>query len=345
MKYRFLVGLAFLLAAAGIIWASNHWRPEPVVIVKGYLGGSKANLMDDRDVQEVLRVKYHLAVQFTTLGGLEQPKPEMDLSDFIWPATELTVEQYKLQHGGTATYDSLLLSPIVMYTWEPVAEALNQAGFVGKRADGVYYADMEKFVPALIDHKIILPGGQAGSDAIVVYTSDPTKSNSGQIFAAMLAKTLQKVNGERFDETFPVIKAYFDSLGFKPPKTADLFMQCLGKGIGACPIFVGYESLLPDFARDHNVECKDLSLLKAIYPVPTMWATHPMIAATPAGKELLKAMRDSEIQNIAVKMHGFRSVLGKTEPNNCILTAASVDTMPLPTNAEMDSLTKQLEQQ
>ena len=92
-----------------------------------------------------------------------------------------------------------------------------------------------------------------------------------------------------------------------------------------------------------NVDCKSLTSLKAIYPVPTMWATHPMIANTPGGKLLLNAMQDAGIQKLAVERHGFRGILGKTQPNNCILTAAAVAAMPLPSIAEMVRLAKQLE--
>ena len=311
--------------------------------VKGYIGGSKASLMNDPEVKNILRDKYHLEMQFTTLGGLEQLSPEMDLSDFIWPATELPVEQYKHDHGGKVNYASLLLSPIVMYSWEPVTGELNKDGFIDKRADGVYYAGMEKFVPALIDHKLMPPPGQSSAHHLAVYTSDPAKSNSGQLFAAMLTEILNKTRGKTFDEAAASVKIYFDELGYMPPKTADLFTECLGKGMGACPVFVSYESLLPDYARDHNVECQSLTSLKAIYPVPTMWATHPMIANTPGGAQLLKAMQDADIQKLAVEKHGFRGILGKTQPNNCILTAAAVDAMPLPSVDEMDRLAKQLE--
>jgi hypothetical protein len=345
MKYRFLVGLACLLVAAGIIWVVGHSKPLPVMTVKGYIGGSKASLMNDPEVKKILLDSYHLQVSFTTLGGREELSPGMDLSDFIWPATELPIEQYKRDHGGTANYDSVLLSPIVMYSWEPVADGLSKAGFIEKRTDGIYYADMGKFAPALVDHKLVPQQVQGSANYVVVSMSDPTKSNSGEIFAAMLAKSLQKATGMKFDEASAIVTTYVDELGYEEPKTADLFKHCLATGVGACPIFVGYESLLPDYAGEHNIECNALKTLKAIYPVPTMWATHPMIANTPGGAALLKAMHDTDIQRIAVERHGFRSILGTTAPNNCILSAASVDAMPLPSHAEMDILDKKLDHQ
>lgn len=345
MKYRFLIGLTLLLAAAAVMAVYPIWfNPPAVVKVSGYIGGSKANLLNDPQVKEVLRDKYHLEVNFSTLGGLEQLSAIQEPYDYLWPGTDLAVEDYKSSHGGKAKYESLLLSPIIMYSWEPVTEALSHAGLIEKRADGIYYADMDKFVPMLLGQKTVLPGGQSGHDVVTAFTADPTQSNSGQIFAAMLAKTEQRQEGGQVEQVFPEVKAYLDNLGFKPPKTSDLFKQCVGKGMGACPIFVAYESLLPDFVQEFEVQCKDLKSFRAIYPVPTIWATHPLIAATPAGEKLLAALHDPEIQKLAVEKHGFRSVLGQAQPSSCIQTAASVSAMPLPTRVEMDDLTQYLEQ-
>lgn len=345
MRFRFLIGLTLLLAAAAVVAVYPIWfNPPAVVRVSGYIGGSKANLLNNPQVKEVLRDKYHLEVNFSTLGGLEQLSAIQEPYDYLWPGTDLAVEDYKSSHGGKAKYESLLLSPIIMYSWEPVTEALSHAGLIEKRPDGVYYADMNKFVPVLLGQKTVLPEGQGGHGTVVAFTSDPTQSNSGQIFAAMLAKSEQEQERRQFEQILPKVKAYLDNLGFKPPKTSDLFKQCIGKGMGACPIFVAYESLLPDFVEQFDVGCKDLKSLKAIYPVPTIWATHPLIAATPSGEKLLAALRDPEIQRIAVEKHGFRSVLGQAQPNNCIQMAASVSAMPLPTRVEMDHLTQFLEQ-
>jgi hypothetical protein len=339
MKYRFLIGIVLLVTAAASIAAYLTWfNPPPLTKVTGYIGGSKANLLHDPAVVNILRSKYQLEVEYQTLGGLDQVCAIALPYDYLWPGTEVSVEEYKDCHGGRAKYDSLLLSPIVMYSWGKVTTPLANAGYIEKKPDGLYYVPMEQFVPLLIEGKTGWPGTIQAFGNVSVMTTDPTQSNSGQVFAALLAKLLQQQRAVAFEQTLPDVKKYIDNLGFKPSKTADLFKLCLGKGMGACPIFVAYESLLPDFVNDNNIKCEELKALQAIYPIPTLWATHPFIAQTANGEKLLAALRDPEIQKIAVERHGFRSVLGNTMPNTCIQTAASISAMPLPTKKEMDQL-------
>ena len=346
MKFRFIGGVALLGVAAAVLVVYPKWfLPPPTETITGYIGGSKANFLDDQAVKDILAERYQLEVQYSTLGGRESVSAIKDAYDFLWPGTDLAVEDYKASHGGKAKYESLLLSPIVMYTWQPVTKRLTEVGLIDLRADGTYYANMSRFVPALLEERIPLPEGQTGGNPVAVFTSDPTQSNSGQVFAALLAQTLQDLKGGSFEQAFPQVKAYIDNLGFKPPRTSDLFKQCIGKGMGACPIFVAYESLLPDFVEENHISCAELQPLKAIYPEPTIWATHPLIAATSGGEKLMAALRDPEIQKIAVETHGFRSILGKAQPHTCIPSAESVSAMPLPTKPEMDQLTAYLSQQ
>lgn len=337
-----LATLLFVTAAAAVAIYLIMFR---VVEVSGYIGGSKANLLDEPEVVRVLRDEYRLRVKYKILGGREQvcavPKPY----DYLWPGTELSVEEYKECHGGRATSESLLSSPVVMYSWGPVIEALNRAGVVERKPDGVAYANMKKFVPILLAGKMRWPEDVGGSGHIVAFTSDPTKSNSGQVFAAILAKFGQQQYGGSVGETLPIVKRYFDSLGYMPPKTSDLFRQCLGQSMRACPIFVGYESLWLDFLSEFGLQCKNLKSLQAIYSDPTVWATHPLIAATPNGEKLLQALGDAKIQKIAVEKHGFRTMVGETYASGCIQSPPSLDfdVMRLPAKAEMEILLRHLE--
>ncbi len=344
MKNRFLIGILFLVAAAGLIAAYLVFS-QPLTTVSGYIGGSKANFLDDPDVQKILRERYQLEVKYTTLGGLEQVCSVNAPYDFLWPGTDLAVQEYKTCHSGTVINESVLLSPIVMYSWEPVTQALNAHGLIEKKSDGIYYADMEKFAPRVLDGKTAWEDlGVNAYGPLSVLTSDPTKSNSGQMFAAMLGKMRQAQTGADFQSTFPETKKYLVAIGFKPSSTTALFKECLAKGAGGCPLFVAYESLLPDFVGENNLKCADLKTLQAIYLVPTIWATHPFIASTPAGEKLLTALKDSEIQNIAVEKHGFRSALGTAKPQSCIQIADAVSAMPIPVKTEMDDLQKFLTQ-
>ena len=44
-----------------------------------------------------------------------------------------------------------------------------------------------------------------------------------------------------------------------------------------------------------------------LYPAPTVWSTHVMIAMDDNGKALLGALLDKDIQRLAWEKHGFRT--------------------------------------
>lgn len=48
-----------------------------------------------------------------------------------------------------------------------------------------------------------------------------------------------------------------------------------------------------------------------LYPEPTAWSSHPLIAISEKGKRLIEAMMDKEVQKIAWERHGFRSGTGE----------------------------------
>ena len=90
--------------------------------------------------------------------------------------------------------------------------------------------------------------------------------------------------------------------------SSDLFSQFLRMGVGAEPLIAGYESQLIEYAAlypDEYDRIRDDVVM--LYPTPTVWSAHVMIALDENGQILLNAMQDEEIQDIAWKKHGFRT--------------------------------------
>jgi len=52
------------------------------------------------------------------------------------------------------------------------------------------------------------PWPEGNGDVIAAFTSDPVRSNSGQVFVAMLAKVRQQQHGGPFGQSLAEIKAY-----------------------------------------------------------------------------------------------------------------------------------------
>jgi hypothetical protein len=307
-------------------------------------------LFSDPDIQRILLDRYGLKVKYSTLGGREQVCG-LPQQDFLWPGTEISVERYKACHNGKAKAESVLASPLVFYSWDVVTDALVQQGLIDK-LDGSYYVnDMPRFTRMLIAgkewtaHGLPMLYGRAK-----IIPTDPSKSNSGEVFAALMTSMLldgKVPDGMTIEKVLPDVKGYFDRLGYLQTSTGELFKRFIRTGIGENPITVAYESQLIDFVHQNQVSCDQIKAIRVIYPHPTVWASHPFIAESPKGEQLLEALKNPEIQKIAWERHGFRTGLNQgqsaRQPLSCIQMPATITSViPLPRPEVMDRLIEYL---
>lgn len=358
MNRRLLIGIVLLLVAAGLV-AAWQFIPKPdtrpVEVVKGYMGGEKVGFMNNPDVQRILREKYRLNVDATSLGSLEMARTDSAGMDFLWPSNEVALELYKEEHGGKAKSELIFNSPIVFYSWDIVTDALVKNNLV-QQEGGIYYVnDMPGLVQVLTEHKTTWKdiGLSQLYDGFAIVSSDPTKSNSGNMFAGLLANMLVggKVADDQTIETvLPAIKDYFNSLGYLEPGSGDVFKRFIRAGIGDKPIIVGYESQLVEFSIQNEANRDEiLKRIRIIYPRPTVWSSHPIIALTGKGEALSKALQDPELQKIAWEKHGFRSGLLGIENDPKVLNVVGVpasitSVIPLPRPKVMERLIQYLSQ-
>ena len=146
--------------------------------------------------------------------------------------------------------------------------------------------------------------------SITVGTTDPTKSNSGNMFAGLLANTLC---GGVADETslyeiLPRLESIFQKLGYMESSSSDLFDQFLKTGMGAKPLIAGYENQLLEFAVENPETWEHVSGdIIMMYPTPTVWSSHVFIALDENGTLGIDALLDEDIQRLAWEKHGFRT--------------------------------------
>jgi hypothetical protein len=118
--------------------------------------------------------------------------------------------------------------------------------------------------------------------------------------------------------------------------------------MGAYPVIAGYESSLIEFSLANQDELDLIrSEIRLLYPRPTVWSSHPMIALTANGERLIEALKDEEIQRIAWESHGFRSGLLGVQNDPDVLDVAGVpatidSVMPLPRAAVMERIIQAL---
>lgn len=317
-------------------------------IVRGYFGGEKSSFIADEDVKNILSTRYCLTIDGRKAGSTEMVTTTVlgPNDDFIWPSNPVSLAIYKNRQGVMVGSANIFNSPMVFYTRKPIADALIKQGVVTVTADGQHQINnLEKFISYATsgtkwrDIGVDMPGSMS------IRTTDPNYSNSGFMFLGMLAYINNggaiPTDAEAQQE-MPKIKAFFQRLGFMDQSSSDLFQQYVTTGMGSRPIIVGYESQLIEFAlanpgRKAEIEGE----FRMLYPAPTMWSSHPLIARTSAGKRLLEALKDPDLHKIAWTRHGFRSGLegAKNDPRQLNVTGIpsdinSVVDMPSPSVME-----------
>ena len=306
-----IIGLVILITViiAAVIYVMVG-SSNAVTEIKGYVGGEKIGLLEDEEVQEILRDEYKLSIDYAKAGSIDMITADATGMNFLFPSNQTALELYEKINGDPVKSEIILNTPIVLYTRQAVADAFVSEGLATKDGD-VYYVDMTKLTEAI-------ENGTKWSDigldqlygSITVGTTDPTKSNSGNMFAGLLANTLC---GGVADETslyeiLPRLESIFQKLGYMESSSSDLFDQFLKTGMGAKPLIAGYENQLLEFAVENPETWEHVSGdIIMMYPTPTVWSSHVFIALDENGTLGIDALPDEDIQRLAWEKHGFRT--------------------------------------
>ena len=309
-KIAGLILLVVLMAVIGGIYFVTGNAPR-IVNVDGYVGGEKIELLEDEEVRSVFEEKYGLNVDYSRAGSLDMMTADLSGRDYLFPSSSIALEYYEDLHGSPVQSEIVLNTPIVLYTHQIVLDAFENQGLITTDGD-IHYIDMAGLLELIQNDSqwsdIGLPElyGRVSVD-----TTDPSKSNSGNMFAALVANVLnggRTVTETDLDTILPELQDIFGKLGYMETSSSDLFSQFLRMGVGAEPIIAGYESQLIEYAAvypDEYDRIRDDVVM--LYPTPTVWSAHVMIALDENGQILLNAMQDEEVQDLAWKKHGFRT--------------------------------------
>ena len=305
-----LILLIIIMGVIGVIYALTAGK-QPTLDVDGYVGGEKIGFLEDEQVKEILMETYGINVKYAKAGSLDMVSANLEGKNYLFPSSTTALEYYEDLHGKPAQSEIILNTPIVLYTHRSIVDALENEGMLTEQ-ENVTYIDMEKLVSLILaDTQWSEIGLAQLYGKISVDTTDPAKSNSGNMFAALLANVInggEPLSDANVDEVLPKLQSIFGKLGYMETSSADLFSQFLKMGVGAKPIIAGYESQLIEYAASNPEEYEKIKDdIVILYPAPTVWSTHVLIALDDSGKELLKALQDPKIQEIAWENHGFRT--------------------------------------
>ena len=289
-------------------------------------GGGKEDFIADKDVVNIMQREYGLNVVYDSwsngkliVNNLVREDNQTKY-DVMFCSDQRFYDYYKLSpdksKGEADRYKVLdggltLNTPIVIYSWGKVVDALVAEKIVTNR-DGVYYiTDMEKLLSYIIAGK---KWSEIGVDelygSINIDSTDPVTSSPGATYYGLLLSIMCEgnVTDEKLQENLPKLKEFYLKSGYMNNTPADLFERYLKTGLGGEPMIVDYEKSIIEFANENpdgwNQVKDDIRIL---YPEPTIWNSHCIATFTQEGNEYYKAFENQKIQQIAWSKYGFRT--------------------------------------
>jgi hypothetical protein len=345
--FVFLIGGVFVYR----IVAEKTKSPYTDITIKGIIGSEKSNFLNNPEVKKILLDKYQLTVDFKTSGSIEMVQGDTKDQDFLWPSNSIALELFKTINSKVKS-ETIFNSPIVFYSWTPVVESLIKLGIVQKKDQIYYVVDMPRLAQMLEKgtkwSEIGLP--QIYGNLSIIST-DPVKSNSGNMFYALLSAMFNDgrvIDMDSVEKVLPKLDAYYSSLGYLEDGSAKLFKQFISAGMGDKPLIAGYESQIIEFILE-NPSYRELisKQIVMMYPEPTVWSSHPLISLNQNSDRLILSLQDPLIQNIAWKKHGFRTGLAGVQSNPEELGLTQIprtidSTLPLPRPEAMSRIIEYL---
>lgn len=279
------------------------------VAVRGVIGSEKEDFFRDARVVEALRQR-GLTVTVDKAGSRQiATLPTLEQYDFAFPAGLPGAEKIRRERRALAVYTPFF-TPMVIASWQPIAEILERNGVARKVGDG-YFLDMKTLVGLMnagkrwrdLDHHEAYPVGKS----ILISSTDARKSNSAAMYLALFSfiangdEVVQ--NEEQVCRIYPAFRDIFLRQGFTEYSSEAPFEDYRVMGMGKSPLVIIYESQFLQLALQGQLRPE----MVLLYPEPTVYTKHVLIAFTEAGRRLGEALdTDPALRRLAVE-YGFRN--------------------------------------
>jgi len=359
-------GIGLVAASAAGTGAYVYLRQHPQIAGRfgeakrlfGFAGGEKEGFIRNQRVRSLLESRFGLVLDARRAGSVEMVRERALLDQkpqFLWPSSSVLVEVAR-DSGLKISRDQVVLnSPIVLYSWDRIADGLVRTGYAEPAGGPRYTLDLLKLLKAIIagDTWAALGSPEMFGRARVVST-DPNKSNSGFMFAGLTASLLggDVVTLDILPRIDGDVATVFRRMGFKPPSSGKLFDDYIAGGAGAQPLVVGYENqlvewVLEDADRWKRVEANAPAKPVILYPRPTVFSAHPLISLAGEADELIDALMNEAVLELAWEDHGFRGPLGTIgKARNMLLQSRLLErieqVLPMPDAQSMLALLNRL---
>jgi hypothetical protein len=318
---KFLGPLLGLLVLGGVgfaIWysAAEKTRTDSAaataaqrVALRVVSGSEKLNLLKDERLVKLLDRK-GITLEVHKAGSREiAALPDLKSYDVAFPAGQPAAEKIRV-HAGARKTATAFATPMVIASWKPIAEVLTANGIVRQEAGAYWVVDMGKLLNLMASGKRWrdLAGNTAFpvGKSVLVSTTNVSTSNSAAQFLALgsyLFNGAEVVTtGDQADAAALKVAPLFARQGYQETSSSGPFEDYLAIGMGKTPMVWIYEAQFLEQAIQRQVKPE----MVILYPRPTIFTKHVIVALSAKGERFLDAMTEPEALAIAAD-YGYRS--------------------------------------
>lgn len=317
-----IIGVVLLVViVVVVILVKNGDFTNSVTEIYGAVGGGKEDLLADEEINKIFAKKYKFKfVQDSWSNGktvkeslVRKDGSKYDLAFFsdqrYYDYFKTSPKVDEAPRDYVIDGDLVLNTPIVIYSWAEVTDALIKEKIVTVQNNVYYITDMDKLISYILEGKKWNELGLNIYGQVNIGSTDPVTSSPGATYYGLLLSIMAggDVNSVSINEALPKLKEFYLKSGYMNNTPADLFSMFLKTGMGAKPMIVDYEKSVIDFANanpDGWNQVKDK--IRILYPTPTIWNSHCIAAFDDNGKKLLEAFNDKEVAQRSWERYGFR---------------------------------------
>ncbi|HVP22129.1 MAG TPA: hypothetical protein VMS73_09745 [Anaerolineaceae bacterium] len=306
-----LLGVLVIGVGAAIFLSANQQIAlRQVVTVNGLIGSEKEPFFKDTRVIDALR-KGGIAVTFDKAGSRTiATTPDLSKYDFVFPSGVPAATKLRQDHKSAKTYDEFF-TPMAIASWKSIASILEANG-LAKNQGGYYTLDMAAYLQMVTDNKrwtdLKNNADYNINKSILITSTDVRQSNSAAMYLALASYVANGNNVIQSDadiqKVLPIVEPLFLKQGFSEYSSEVPFQDYLSMGVGKAPMVMIYEAQYIAQAAIQNGITSDMVLM---YPEPTIYSKHILVALTPNGQKLGELLQnDPDLQRLAVE-NGFRN--------------------------------------
>ncbi|MFP3637699.1 hypothetical protein [Paraburkholderia sp. SIMBA_054] len=314
----------FVSLTAAAIFSSHHAKQADVAAIAAnrvdalaskpvvcLIGSEKSDFFSDPRVVKILTDK-GLPLTVQKEGSREMVfHTDLQNYDCAFPAGEPTAMAIKANQKVKDVYP-VFFSPVVIASWTDLLKPLQAEGLVRKVGATYYLTDMHKLFEDMQQGKRWkdLPDNDKFAVGRALYPSstDPLKSNSGQMYLALASYVANNDHvvstSAEVDNVLPLMRKLVDEQGYLENSSAGPFDDYATMGMGKAPLVVSYESLFIAAAMHAPGFTQSRVLL---YPTPTIYTKHILVPLSDRGAALGRLLTtDPDLRQIAIE-YGFRT--------------------------------------